>query len=130
MTLTDTNAAVFQRTRLTTFAATLLAFGGGLAILYAGFLSIPPFSDVPVPLAMQALGVVGLAAAVGVFLRQAWGRALGVAVVVIDLALAVLRVAAQASGPNALNVFADLAMSVVLPVIVSWVLLRRWPKQA
>jgi hypothetical protein len=130
MTRTDTNHAVFQRTRLMAFAAGLLGLGGGLAILYAGFLPIPPFSDVPVPLAMQALGVVGIAAAVGVILRQAWGRALGVAVVVIDVTLAVLRAAAQASGASTLNVFADLAISVVLQAIVLWVLLRRWPERA
>lgn len=128
--MNDTNPVVLQRTRLQTLAAGLLALSGVVAILYAGFLPIPPFSDVPVPLAMQALGVVGLAAAVGVFLRQAWGRALAVAVVAIDVALAVFRASAQPSGSSPLNVFVDLAIGVVLEVIVLWVLLRRWPKQA
>lgn len=126
----DASGPVLPRTRLQVLAAGLLALGGGLAILYAGFLPIPPFSDVPVPPAMQAFGVVGLAAAIGVFRRQAWGRALGVAVVVADLALAGFRVAAQAPGSSQLNVVVSLALSVVPDVIVLWVLLRRWPARA
>jgi hypothetical protein len=52
------------RTRLQTLAAGLLAWGGAAAIFYAGFLPLPPFSDVPIPLVWQVLGIVGLAAAV------------------------------------------------------------------
>jgi hypothetical protein len=126
----DAREPVLPRSRPQVLAAGLLALGGGAAIVYAGLLPIPPFSDVPVPLAMQAFGVVGLAAALGVFLGQAWGRALGVVVVVVDVALAVFRAAAQASGSGPLNVVASLALSVVLDAIVLWVLLRRLPPRA
>ena len=126
----DPSRQVLPRTRLQVLAAGLLALGGAAAILYAGFLPIPPFSDVPVPRAWQAFGVVGLAAALGVFLRQAWGRALGVVVVVVDIALAIFRVAAQAAGSSPLNAFIGLALAVGLDMIVLWVLLRRWPARA
>lgn len=110
------------RSRLQTLVAGILALGGGAAILYAGLLPIPPFSSVPVPLAWQVLGVTGLVAAVGVFRGQAWGRALGVSVVAIDLALLVLR--AVASSP--LDISLNTIFSGVLDVFVLWVLLRRW----
>ncbi len=63
------------RTRLQVLAAGLLALGGVQTILYAGMLPLPPFSVVPDPLWWQAFGVIELAAAVGVFGRQVWGRA-------------------------------------------------------
>jgi len=111
-------------------AAGFLAWSGGGAILYAGFIPIPPFSDIPVPLAMQAFGVVGLAAALGVFLRHAWGRALGVFVIAIDVVLAASRAAARAPTSSPLEVFVNLAVGSVLDAVVLWVLLRRWPARA
>ena len=114
------------RTRLRTLAAGILALGGGAAILYAGLLPIPPFSSVPVPLAWQLLGVVGLAAAVGVFRGHPWGRALGIGVVAIDLTLIVFR-AATSSLPDMLM---TVAFNGVLDVVVLWVLVRRWPAAA
>ena len=118
------------RTWLQTLAAGLLAWGGAAAIVYAGFLPLPPFSDVPIPLVWQVLGIVGLAAAVGVFLGQAWSQALGVGVAAIDLALLLFRVAAQASRSGPLEVLATLTVGVVLNGVVLWVLLRRWPALA
>lgn len=124
------------RTRLQTLVAGLLALGGGTAILYAGFLPIPPFSDVPVPLAWQVFGVIGLAAAVGVFRQQAWGRVLGVVVVAMRVAvamslpLAVLILAPRAPRSGPLELFVSLALSVVPDVFVLWVLLRRWRARA
>jgi hypothetical protein len=94
------------------------------------FPPLPPFSDVPIPLAWQVFGIVGLAAAVGVFLGLAWGQALGASVAAIDLALLLFRVAAQASGSGPLEVLASLAVGVVLDRVVLWVLLRRLPALA
>lgn len=49
--------------------AGLVAFSGATTILYAGIVPIPPFSDQPVPPAMNALGIAGLAAGLGIYLR-------------------------------------------------------------
>lgn len=110
-------------TRLQILVAGILALGGGAAMLYAGFLPIPPFSTVPVPLAWQLLGVAGLAAGFGVFRGQASGRALGIGVATIDLTLVAFRAAASGL-PNTLG---NVAFSGVLDVVVLWVLVRRWP---
>jgi uncharacterized membrane protein (DUF2068 family) len=117
------------RTRLQVLAAGLLALGGVLTILYAGMLPFPPFSDGPVPLWWQVFGVIELAAAVGVFGQQGWGRALGVVVAAMSLPLAVLLQALPAPGSSPANV-AGLVLDVSLNVIVLWVLLRRWPARA
>ena len=45
-----------------TLAAALLVWNGVGAILYAGIVSLPPFSAVPVPLVAQVLGIATLAA--------------------------------------------------------------------
>jgi peptidoglycan biosynthesis protein MviN/MurJ (putative lipid II flippase) len=81
-------------------------------------------------LLVKGFGVVGLAAALGVFLRHAWGRALGVFVIAIDVVLAVSRAAAQAPRSSPLGVFVNLAVGSVLDAVVLWVLLRRWPARA
>jgi len=119
-----------RRTRLQTLAAALLALSSGLGILYAGFVPIPPFSDVPVPLALQVFGLAGLAAAVGVFVGQTWGRALGVGVVGLDLTLLAFRVTADVPTQSPLNAFVAIAFSGLPDLIVLWVLLRRWPGRA
>ena len=113
-------------TRLRTLAAVILALGGGAAILYAGLLPIPPFSDVPAPLAWQLLGVMGLVAAVGVFQGRPWGRALGIGVTGLDLTLIVFRVA-TASPPDTVM---SLVFSGGLDAVVLWVLVRRWRARA
>jgi hypothetical protein len=68
------------------------------------------------------LGAVSLAAAVGIYRGQAWGRALGIGVAAIDLALVVFR-AAGSSPPDSI---VDVALSSVLDVIVLWVLVGQW----
>lgn len=63
------------RTRLLTVVAAYLALTGAMAIIYAGFVPIPPFSDVPAPLVGQVLGAIALVAAIGVFVsRRGAGR--------------------------------------------------------
>jgi hypothetical protein len=111
------------RTRFQTLAAGLLALGSGLEILYAGFVPIPPFSHVPVPLASGLFGIVGLAAAIGIFGGRAWGRALGVGVVAIDLALLGFLMPIG----NAPGMIASVAFRGVPDGFILWVLLRRWP---
>jgi hypothetical protein len=118
------------RTWLQTLAAGLLALGGGLTILYAGLVPIPPFSDVPVPLANQAIGLVSLAAAAGVFMRQAWGRALGILVAAAGVTLTVLlRISSQAPVSGPLDILVSLTLGVAPDVIILWVLLLRWPSR-
>ena len=107
-----------------TLAAGLLAIGGATTIVYAGFLPIPPFSDVPVPLVWQVLGVLELAAAVVVYRGRTWGRMLGLSVVSLGLVLAIVRAAAQGSGSDALGVLMSLAVSVAYSGLVLWLLFR------
>ncbi len=102
----------------------------GCGILYAGFVPIPPFSDVPVPPALQVFGLAELAAAVGVFVGQTWGRALGVGVVALDLALSAFRVTADVPAQGPLNALVGAAFSGLPDLIVLWVLLLRWPRRA
>ena len=120
------------RTRLLTVVAGLLALAGASSIAYSGFLPIPPISDVPTPLAWQASGLFELAAAIGVFRRQVWGRVLGVFVAGVGLVQAVFLAAAQLSTSNApvFVVGATLALSGACGVFILWVLLRRWPARA
>ncbi len=116
----------FRRTRLQALAAVLLALGGAQAILYAGFIPVPPLSDVPLPLLMQALGIAGVITAVGVYLHQPWGRWLGVAVTVTSLALALGRATSSTSALGTPLGFAGYAIDVAFGGLVLWVLLRRW----
>jgi hypothetical protein len=118
------------RTRPQAVAAGILAYDGAVAIFYAGFLPFTPFSDVPVPLAMSALGVASLAAAAGVFRGQAWGRALGVGLTIAGLAQGVLRFADQAPRSGSLpEALAYLVVNVAIGGCLLWLLLRRWPKR-
>ena len=112
--------------RLQILAAALLAISGVLTILYAGFVPIPPFSDVPVPLAFQLIGVIELAAALGVFLGQTWGRALGLGIIAIDLTLLVFWLVTEISGSNLLGAVLNASVRGVVDVFVLWVLLLRW----
>ena len=103
---------VRARTRLQTIAAAYLALSGAISILYAGFVPIPPFSDVPVPLVGQVLGAIALVAAFGVFRQAAWGRVLGVLIVALGLGLAVLRVASVAAETGPLYALGTVAIDV------------------
>ena len=116
------------RTRLQMLAAGLLAWTGVVAILYAPFLPLPPLGEGPVPLAWQVLGIAELAAAVGVFLGRAWGRALGVGVVLVSLGVGLLSAAAEAPRRVPLEFLASVTLDVVLAGVILWVLLRRWPR--
>jgi hypothetical protein len=115
------------RTRWQVLAAGLLAWTGVVAIFYAPFLPLPPLGEGPVPLAWQVLGVAELAAAAGVFLGQAWGRTLGVGVVVVSLGFGLLSAAAEAPRRVPMEFIASVALDVVLAGVILWVLLRRWP---
>ena len=115
------------RTRLQTVAAAYLGLSGAISILYAGFVPIPPFSDVPVPLVGQVLGAIALVAAIGVFRQAAWGRMLGVVIVALGLGLSVLRVGSVAAETGPLYALVTVAIDVALGVFVLWALLRRWP---
>ena len=113
-----------------TLAAALLVWNGAGAILYAGIVSLPPFSAVPVPLVAQVLGIATLAAAVGVFRVQAWGRVLAVGLTTLGLALEVLRLVDQVPRSSSpLEVVGFFAVSVGYSVLVLWLLLRRWPQR-
>ncbi len=115
-------------------AAAILALGGGLTILYAGFMPFPPFSDTPVPLLWWVFGILGLVAGGGVLLGRPWGRALGLGVISVDLVLLVLRMMAQVPVLDPPDLLANVTVSIVLTavpdLIVVWVLLRRWPEDA
>jgi uncharacterized membrane protein (DUF2068 family) len=117
------------RTYPQTLAAALLVWNGVGAILYAGIVPLPPFSAVPVPLVAQVLGIATLAAAVGVFRVQAWGRVLAVGLTTLGLALEVLRLVDQVprsiSPLEVVRFFAGVGYSVLL----LWLLLRRWPQR-
>lgn len=115
-----------RRPRLQTLAAVLLAVGGALAIFYSGFLPVPPFSDVPVPLVWQLIGVAELLTALGVYLGRAWGRALGVGITAIDLAVIVMRLIAGATSSAPIDSLVTLALSGLLDLFILWVLLRHW----
>ena len=124
-----------RRSRLLVAAAGLAAFSGAATILYAGVMPIPPFSDQPVPPAMNALGIAELAAAVGIYLRQAWGRVLGVGTTLIGSVIAIAATARIVSAgtmdpiPMLVTVALDVVLSIVLKGFVLWVLLRRWPSR-
>ncbi len=113
-----------------TLAAALLVWNGLGAILYAGIVSLPPFSAVPVPLVAQVLGIATLAAAAGVFRVQAWGRVLAVGLTTLGLALEVFRLVDQVPRSSSpLEVVGFFAVSVGYSVLVLWLLLRRWPQR-
>ncbi len=121
-------------TRSQMLAAAILALGGGLTILYADFMPFPPFSDAPVPLLWRGFGILGLVAAGGVLLGRLWGRAIGLGVMTVDLVLLVFRMMAQVPALDALDLLANVTVSIVVTAVpdlfVVWLLLRRWPKDA
>lgn len=116
-----------ERTWPLTIVVGLLALGGASSIVYGGFLPMPPISDDPMPLAWQVFGVIQLAAAVGVFRLQAWGRALGVFVATLGLVEAVFLAVAQIPASSVLGSIVTLAVSGVSGGFILWVLFRRWP---
>lgn len=91
---------------------------------------MPPISHLPTPLAWQAFGALGLVAAVGVFRQQAWGRALGVIVVAVNVVLGVFMAVARMPESTPPEMFLGLGFSMAYGGLVLWSLLRRWPKRA
>lgn len=124
-----------RRSRLLVATAGLVAFSSAVTILYAGVMPVLPLSDQPVPLAMNALGITGLAATVGIYVRQAWGRALGVGTTLIGSAIGILATARTVSDgtmdpfPMLVTVALDVVLSIAFTGFVLWVLLRRWPSR-
>lgn len=124
-----------RRSRLLVATAGLVAFSAATTILYAGIMPIPPFSDQPVPPAMNALGIAGLAAAVGIYLRQAWGRILGAGTTLIGSAIAIAATIRTVSAgtmdpiPMLATVVLDVVLSIALKGFVLWVLVFRWPSR-
>jgi uncharacterized membrane protein (DUF2068 family) len=110
--------------------AVALGISGVSAILYAGLLPLPPFSDIPVPIVWMAFGAVELVAAVGVFLAKAWGRWLGVAVVIVTIGLDIARLIATIGRLDPLVGLGTFAIGLVIDVAILWWLLRRWPVEA
>ncbi len=107
--------------------AAALAISGGSAILYAGILPMPPFTDQPALLAWQAFGVAEVLAAIGVFLGRAWGRWLAVVVIVITMALNTARTFDEIAKPDPTLPLLGFLVGITLDVLILWWLLRRWP---
>lgn len=107
--------------------AAALAISGLSAIVYAGFLPLSPFSDVPVPIAWQVFGAAEVIAAVGVYLGRAWGRWLGVVVIVITILLATFRALFAIAGPDPALELGSYVVGIIIDVLILWWLLRRWP---
>jgi hypothetical protein len=119
-----------HRTRGQTLATVLLGWNGMAGIVYAGLVPLPPFSDVPVPVVMQVLGLATVAAAVGVFRGQAWGFTLGVGVTLAGLVLEVFRVVDDSPRlGSSLEVLAFATIDVALAGILLWLLLRSRPRR-
>ena len=107
--------------------AAALAISGGLTILYAGILPMPPFTDQPALLAWQAFGVAEVLAAIGVYFGRAWGRWLAVVIVVISMFLNAARAIA---GPDPTAWLISFVVGITLDLLILWWLLRRWPATA
>ena len=97
---TDAPRAARTRTWPRILVAAALAISGAGAILYAGFLPLPPFSNQPLPTAWQTFGAVELIAAIGVYLGRAWGRWLAVVVIVIMVLLNAVRAMVEMAGSD------------------------------
>jgi hypothetical protein len=115
------------RTWPLTIVAGLLALAGASSIVYGGFLPMPPVSDVPMPLAWQVFGVMELAAAVGVFRLQAWGRGLGLFVATVGLVETIFLAVTRVPTSSPLGMTVDVVLSGAYAGSILWVLLRRWP---
>jgi len=109
-----------------TVIAALIALSGLLSIFYAGFLPVPLISDVPIPIFWQALGVVTLVVAIGVYLGRAWGRALAIVLIAAGLVLNALIAAPALSRPDPALPLISFAVGVGIDLIILWWLVRRW----
>jgi hypothetical protein len=120
-----------------TVVATVLALNGISLVLYAGYIpAIPVWAPDPLPVIGAVTGLLAFAAAFGVFRQLAWGRWLGIALVISWLARDVvlfeawLRTGSRGMDPAAPNVLFDIALPVAVYVIIVGLLIRRWPAPA
>ena len=129
-------SSAVRRPRRLTLSAAWLAVSGGLGVFYAGIVPLlPPVVATPVPLVATAVGVAGVAAAVGVWRLTSWGRWLGVACLLIGVlqsaGYALWRAtAASGVGSTSPAPLVDLLVAVpsfAVSLAVLWVLLARWP---
>jgi hypothetical protein len=122
-------------------AAAILVLTGLGAIVYGPFLLVPEWMSarlsIPVlgapPVALVVLGLVSIAAGVGVFRIRTWGRALGVGAAIAGLAsTAWWSLHAETPGGSLPDQLAALLarawLGTLLALIVLFVLLRRWPR--
>ena len=107
--------------------AAALAISGAGAILYAGILPMPPFTDQPALLAWQAFGVAEVLAAIGVYFGRAWGRWLAVVVIVITMLLNIARAVGEFGGPDQTVWLVTFVVGITLDVLILWWLASRWP---
>ncbi len=110
--------------------AAALAISGAGAILYAGILPMPPFTDQPALLAWQAFGVAEVLAAIGVYFGRAWGRWLAVVVIVITMFLNVARAIVEIAKPDPFVWLVTFVVGITVDLLILWWLLRRWPGTA
>jgi hypothetical protein len=106
--------------------AAFLALSGLSSILYAGFLPLPPLSDVPVPIVFQVFGAAGLVAALGVYLGRSWGRWLAVVVVALGLVQAASLASAMVARSESLVPAVTLLASAFVDIVLLWWLGWRW----
>jgi hypothetical protein len=109
-----------------------LVLGGVYAILYAGFSSLPPLWEQPVPPVWWALGVTTLVAALGVLRMAAWGRLLAIVVVAFSLVWGSWAQVYWMGGTDLSGWIADWrwlnpAINLVPAALALWWLVRRWP---
>ena len=112
-----------------------LVLAGAGALLYSDLVPLPPLSEQPVPLVWRVVGVVTLAAAVGVLRGAAWGRLLGIIVAVFS-ALWAVWVEAYWTWMRDADLSAWLrdwhwlnpAITGALAGLALWWLVRRWPQ--
>jgi hypothetical protein len=111
-------------------AAAWLAVTGALAIFYAPLVPLlPPLVTRPVPFVSAVIGVVGLAAAVGVWQRRDWGRWLGLAMMLWRVVGWLGSLSGLARVLDSLDAVPQLVVSgawLLADLVVIWVLWRRW----
>jgi hypothetical protein len=109
-----------------------LGLTGVFAILYAGFMPLPPVSEQSIPPVWWAFGAVSLAAALGVLRWKDWGRRLAM-VMVASYALWAVWVEVYWMRDGDLSAWftewrwLNPLVTVVLAALALWWLVTRWP---
>lgn len=112
-----------------------LGLTGVSAIAYAGFMSLPPVWEQPIPPVWWVFGAVSLAAAVGVLRRADWGRLLAV-VMVAGYALWAVWVEVYWMRDGDLSAWftewrwLNPVVTVTVAALALWWLVTRWPSPA